>query len=279
MIKTVPQHVIVKSSPDGISLKLDAEISFDQLLAEIRERFEESSAFFGGAQIALTIDGRELSEEEKTAVGKTIEEASYLHITSIDGTYFESMQNKYPETEDDLDAISFSEESDLSEDTEEETVYEKGSFSEETLPEEVLTDGGKFDVPDFLPKKEGDNTGSMIESRLPDAQFIDHSLKQGDSFYSAHNIVVIGNVEEGASVTSAKNILVLGRLSGTAHAGYGDENSENYVIALDMCPEHLQIGGMSLNSKPQKGLFGGRKGAYQIARKDRGMILVISAKL
>ncbi len=274
MIKTQPQHVTVKSSADGISLKLDPDISFEQLLTEIRERFEESSAFFGGAQINLSIDGRVLSEKEREDIGKTIEEASYLHVVSIDRIPFESHQDKVPETEDDLDAISF--DAQAAETDEESSLEETDLFEEED--EDILSD-----ETDSMTDEEGELEEileeEILESKLPDAQFIDHTLKNGEEFHSAHNIIVIGNVEQGACVISAKNIVVMGKLLGKAHAGYGLENSDNYIIALEIRPERLQIGGLTLNDKPKQGLFGARKGAYQIARKDSGMIRIIPAKL
>ncbi len=275
MIKTQPQHVAVKSSANGISLKLDPDVSFDQLLIEIKERFEDSSAFFGGAEIALTIDGRTLSEDEKDQIGKTIEQASYLHIVSVGEMPFESTQDKFPETEDDLDSISFDIEEDEEEADDPDVLSQERTIDETVFEaDEDLNEGD-----DIFPDEPLETVEDLVESRLPDAHFIGHTMKEGEIFDSAHNIVVIGDVEAGASVVSAKNVVILGNLLGCAHAGYGEENSEHYVIALDMDPEHLQIGGFSLNEKPQKGLFGARKGAYQIARKEKGMVVVRPVKI
>ncbi|MCR4587183.1 MAG: hypothetical protein K5682_02135 [Lachnospiraceae bacterium] len=274
MIKTQPQHVAVKSSANGISLKLDPDVSFDQLLIEIKERFEDSSAFFGGAEIALTIDGRTLSEDEKDQIGKAIEQASYLHIVSVGEMPFESTQDKFPETEDDLDSISF--DADEADEADDPDVISEERTMDETFFEE---DEDLEEVDDISPDESLETVEDLVESRLPDAHFIGHTMKEGEIFDSAHNIVVIGDVEAGASVVSAKNVVILGKLLGCAHAGYGEENSEHYVIALDMDPEHLQIGGFSLNDKPQKGLFGARKGAYQMACKEKGMVVVRPVKI
>lgn len=65
--------VIIKSFPSGIVLYLDAEIPFELLLADIEEKFRESSSFFKDARMALSIKGRDLSPREE-------QKLSLIHI-------------------------------------------------------------------------------------------------------------------------------------------------------------------------------------------------------
>lgn len=77
------QPVVIKSSKNGINLVLDSSISFDALLEEIRNKFIDSEKFFKNAHIALSFEGRTLTQEEQFAVIETIEHHTSIHIVCI----------------------------------------------------------------------------------------------------------------------------------------------------------------------------------------------------
>ena len=77
-------RVRIKSYPNKIVLYLDAEASFEELLADIQVKFQETAHFFGNAKMILTLTGRELSEEEEQKVIDIITENSSLHILYLD---------------------------------------------------------------------------------------------------------------------------------------------------------------------------------------------------
>lgn len=80
------------------------------------------------------------------------------------------------------------------------------------------------------------------------AQFYKKSLTNGKSIEVPNSIVIFGDVEEDCSVASNKDIIILGSLRGEALAGLdGDEN--HFVIAFDMAPEKLKIGGFKYRAK------------------------------
>ena len=72
--------VIIKSFPNGIVLHLNPEIDFDELLTDIVDKFRESNSFFKDAKMALSIKGRNLTEEEEEEILNAISENSQLHI-------------------------------------------------------------------------------------------------------------------------------------------------------------------------------------------------------
>ncbi len=53
--------VIIKSFPNGLSIYLDAEMPFSQLLEEIAVKFKESANFFKDASMVVSFEGRELT--------------------------------------------------------------------------------------------------------------------------------------------------------------------------------------------------------------------------
>lgn len=77
--------VIIKSFQNGIVLYLDPDLPFESVLADIEDKFRESSSFFKDAKMALSIKGRELSEAEEHMVLEAISQNSLLRIICLVG--------------------------------------------------------------------------------------------------------------------------------------------------------------------------------------------------
>lgn len=77
------QTVVIKSNKYGITLFLDKDTEFSELLKDIGEKFKASSKFFKDAQMAIAFEGRILSQEEQMDVIRVIQESSGLEILCI----------------------------------------------------------------------------------------------------------------------------------------------------------------------------------------------------
>ena len=77
--------VIIKSFQHGISLHLPQDDSMDEILEKIAIKFKESAAFFKDAKMVLSIDGRNLSDEEEKQVVDAIETNSDIKILCLIG--------------------------------------------------------------------------------------------------------------------------------------------------------------------------------------------------
>lgn len=75
--------VVIKSSKSGMSVYLDPECTFEELLSEITSKFKESSRFWGNVQIALMLEGRELTADEEFQVVNTITENSGIEVLCL----------------------------------------------------------------------------------------------------------------------------------------------------------------------------------------------------
>jgi septum site-determining protein MinC len=105
------EAVVIKSFPNGIALRLDAELPFDKLLEVIGYKFSEARGFFGNATMALSIEGRRVSDAEELCILDAISENSDLHIICLVGQDGETekkfvkaishMENKFAEEEKD----------------------------------------------------------------------------------------------------------------------------------------------------------------------------------
>ena len=77
------QPVVLKSNPHGINLILDDRIPFQELLDEILHKFKESDKFFKNARIALSFEGRKLSQEEELAIVDLISRNTSIDVVCI----------------------------------------------------------------------------------------------------------------------------------------------------------------------------------------------------
>ena len=84
--------VVIKSFPSGIVLHLDPDLPFDQLLADVGEKFRESSSFFKDAKMALFLKGRVLSDFEEQQILDAITQNSELRILCLTGEDDETNQ-------------------------------------------------------------------------------------------------------------------------------------------------------------------------------------------
>lgn len=75
--------VRIKNTSGGMTVYLDAEMEFEQLLSEIGKKFGESAKFFGNVQTVLSLEGRELSEEEEAQIVDVITLNTQLDIVYL----------------------------------------------------------------------------------------------------------------------------------------------------------------------------------------------------
>ncbi len=77
------QSVILKSNKYGINLILDKDIGFEELLSDIIAKFQEADSFFKNAKMALSFEGRELTDEEQYRIAEAISTHSSVTILCI----------------------------------------------------------------------------------------------------------------------------------------------------------------------------------------------------
>jgi septum site-determining protein MinC len=78
-------NVVIKSYQNGISLFLNTDSPFEQILEEIRYKFSESRSFFGKARVALSLEGRTLSHGEEMQILEVIQDSSDVEVICLVG--------------------------------------------------------------------------------------------------------------------------------------------------------------------------------------------------
>lgn len=76
--------VVIKSNQYGITLVLDKEISFEQLVRDICSKFAKSREFFGTANMVLAIEGRPVTAEEAGVIVEAIQLNSNISILLVE---------------------------------------------------------------------------------------------------------------------------------------------------------------------------------------------------
>ena len=79
------EAVLIKSFPNGITIHMDQDMPFEEILKEVAFKFSEARAFFGQASMALAIEGRTVSGLEEIRILEAIHENSDLNIICIVG--------------------------------------------------------------------------------------------------------------------------------------------------------------------------------------------------
>ena len=75
--------VVMKSGKNYMTLVLDDEMEFPELLQHIVTKFVESEKFFGTAPFAVMIEGRELTDKQKCQMLDAIAEYSSKHEENL----------------------------------------------------------------------------------------------------------------------------------------------------------------------------------------------------
>ena len=84
--------VVIKSSRAGMTVILDPQIPFEELLVAVGKKFRESARFWGSAQMTLTLEGRELTPAEELAIVDAITRNSQIEVLCLLDTNAERIE-------------------------------------------------------------------------------------------------------------------------------------------------------------------------------------------
>ena len=77
--------VLIKSFPNGITLLMREDASMEEILQELTVKFTEARNFFGSSTMALSMEGRKVTEAEEILILDTIRVNSNVRIACIVG--------------------------------------------------------------------------------------------------------------------------------------------------------------------------------------------------
>ncbi len=238
--------VIIKGNRYGISIVLDPDVEFDELLKELEVQLEQADRFFDSdKQIAAAFEGRDLSNDELDKVLSVIQNESKLNIRYIIDE--NSNTEKLFET-----GLSIHNNEKVSNMNYNSTGY--NAIQSYTISENSQINDNNTGIKDNSFVKTGqsenifnDSDGSIESGGL----FYKGTLRSGQKLEAEDSVVIIGDVNPGASVVAGGNIVIIGSLTGSVQAG-AKGNRGNFVMALSMDPIQIQIADIIARSSDKK---------------------------
>ncbi|MCR5609760.1 MAG: septum site-determining protein MinC [Lachnospiraceae bacterium] len=230
--------VIIKGIQSGIIVILDEKIEYEKLKKDVETKFKESSKFLGKTDLAISFEGRKLSDEQVTEILDIISSNTQLNIVCVLSND-KNKDNLYKkQIEENITAVF----KDKKEKIEKElkAVYDKKIKelnATRDKEEKALIEKIKSEDERKLKKAVEEAKGLASQNAI----FHKGSLRSGQVLNTDRSVVIIGDVNYGANVTSKGNIVVLGTLYGNVHAGC-DGNDKAFIIALNMKPTQIRIG-------------------------------------
>lgn len=82
-MSTINNSVIIKGNKYGIIVVLNPDVKFDKLKEIVAQKFRESSDFFKDAKMAITFEGRKLSNDNQKEILDIIAENSNMQIICV----------------------------------------------------------------------------------------------------------------------------------------------------------------------------------------------------
>lgn len=179
------REVIIKSNKYGINLVLDANLPFQELLIRIGEKFKENGSFFKDAQMAISFEGRQLTNQEQLEIVDRIMANCSIRIVSI---------------------------------------IDSNKELEEVMRERVEA-YERMSMEHIAPAVHPQDSMMQEMNLPPTADFYKGNLRSGQILECASSVTLIGDVNPGARIVSGGNIVVLGSLKGNACAGVSGDDS------------------------------------------------------
>ena len=180
--------VIIKGNKFGITIVLDPDIEFSELLEEIKNRLKATDNFFdSGKQIAASFEGRELTNEELDNILNVISDNSKLNIQYI-----------------------------IDEDGRTEKLFYDNISSDNASVNNLINN----DTTDYYNEEDTNTNDSYFETHdnITESKsvgmFYKGTLRSGQKLETDDSIVIIGDVNPGASVIAGGNIVIIGSLTG-----------------------------------------------------------------
>ena len=77
------EQVVLKGNKYGINVILHPDCEFEELRRSVQNKFKAAADFFGKANVALSFDGRDLSEEEESILLQDIDQTDTVTVICV----------------------------------------------------------------------------------------------------------------------------------------------------------------------------------------------------
>lgn len=189
--------VIIKGNKYGFAIVLNPSLPFEILLKEVEDKFRESKNFFHtDRSVAVSFEGRDLTDGEQTALVDAIARGSGLVISYIiDGA--SALETKYKMAIENREREGPKEDQFSYSDPKEEGEEEDHLSGEDENSDEESENLTGPDMIDGFPAPKVHKNG----------QFYRGTLRSGQKIEVPGSIVILGDVNPGAVVVAGGNMV------------------------------------------------------------------------
>ncbi len=217
--------ISLKGNRYGLSVNITQSASFEEIKKETADYFKSASKMFGNEKIALSFEGKPLSNSERSELCDIIRDNCSLNILCV-MDFNAGTEERFKKAVEKFDILEQREEPEIKEEQEAQTedVSEPEASSEDETQELIATE---------IPVDENFDYSKV-------AKFYKGNVRSGVVLNEETSLVILGDVNPGGDVVSKGNIIILGALKGNAFAG-SEGNRDAFVVALNMEPMQIRI--------------------------------------
>lgn len=207
--------VTVKGTQDGLMVHVAPEASMEELLAQLKEKFQGEAQFFQEAEFVLDLGMRPFQESEFRTLRELLDSS---------GVRIKGILSDNPITK----------------------LMAQGEGIALVGNRSIISSRTRVDHPVKTQRLKDIEAEPVVYERHPrrtgpgSALFIKKTVRAGQKIHFAGDITVMGDVNPGAEIVATGNIAVFGALRGVAHAGAEGDGSA-IVLALELVPTQLRI--------------------------------------
>lgn len=265
--------VTFKGGRDGLTVILDSEADFREIVARLSEKLAEASRFLENSEVSVDIGPRDLDGVDLESLVATIRSKGLYLRRILAGPRGEpSGISGVKEVEE----VARKKASWRLRKKKKRKVQphhiaaERGPQEAAAAAMQEMDDAGeKDDIPVIRYKKPAAPRADIVFDEQ--TILIQRTIRSGQRIFYPGNVVVLGDVNPGGEIIAGGNIIVMGTFRGVAHAGaLGEEKA--VVAALRLEPSQLRIAGYI--TRAPDGDFSAPQRQPEIARVQDGIVII-----
>ncbi|MGB9792985.1 MAG: septum site-determining protein MinC [Thermacetogeniaceae bacterium] len=269
--------VTFKGGRDGLTVVLDSEADFREIIARLSEKLAEASRFLENSEVSVDIGPRDLDGEELESLVETIRSKGLCLRRILAGPRGERSVNsgmkgveevarkkvswRLRKRKRKVQPVSSSSKHIVTEDEAQEAAA--------AVMQRMEVAQDKDDIPVIRYRKPAEPRADVVFDEQ--TILIQRTIRSGQRIFYPGNVVVLGDVNPGGEIIAGGNIIVMGTFRGIAHAGaLGEEKA--VVAALRLEPSQLRIAGYI--TRAPDGDFSAPQRQPEIARVQDGIVII-----
>lgn len=265
--------VTFKGGRDGLTVILDSEADFQEIIARLSEKLAEASRFLENSEVSVDIGPRDIGDEELESLVEAIRSKGLYLRRILAGPKGEpsaiSDMKEVEEMARKKVSWRFRKKKKRKPQSHHIAAEKEAQEAAAAVMQKIEDSRNKDDIPVIRYKKPAVPRADIVFDEQ--TILIQRTIRSGQRIFYPGNVVVLGDVNPGGEIIAGGNIIVMGTFRGVAHAGaLGEEKA--VVAALRLEPSQLRIAGYI--TRAPDGDFSAPQRQPEIARVQDGIVII-----